>query len=119
VRKTTAGALRLGALRLDEPHGRSLRRLADRLGIGHVVLLPLHERLHVGGRDEPRLVAQGGELAGPVMGAGAGFHRDHATGLSGEEAQQLVSSEDNGAGRIGPMRLEHRLRQIQADRANF
>ena len=47
--------LRLGALRRDEPHGRPLRRFADRLRIGHVVLLPLHERLHIGRRNQPRL----------------------------------------------------------------
>ena len=45
----TAGLLLL-ALDRHEPHRRPLRRLADRLGIGRIVLLPLHERLDVGRR---------------------------------------------------------------------
>jgi len=32
------------ALDRDEPHGRSLCRLADRFGIRRIILLPLHER---------------------------------------------------------------------------
>jgi len=46
------------ALHGHEPHGRARSRFRDRLGIGHVVLLPLHERLHIGRRDQPRLVAK-------------------------------------------------------------
>ena len=46
------------ALLLDEPQVRSQRRLGDRLGIVVVVLLPLHERLDVDRRDDPRLVPQ-------------------------------------------------------------
>ena len=33
-----------------ETHGRPLRRFADRLGIGSIVLLPLYEWLHIGRR---------------------------------------------------------------------
>jgi hypothetical protein len=85
-------ALRLRALRAHEPHGRPLRRLADRLGIGHVVLLALHERLHVRWRDQAGLMTQGGDLPGPVVGARTGFHRHNAPRLGGEERQHLVSS---------------------------
>jgi hypothetical protein len=52
------GALSLGALGGDEPHRGPLGRLADRLRVGHVVLLPLHERLDVGRRDQPHLMAE-------------------------------------------------------------
>src|SRR3712207_8452026 len=51
-----------------------LRRLGDRLRIGHVVLLPLHEWLNIDWRNEPGLVPQRGDLASPVMSAGASLH---------------------------------------------
>jgi hypothetical protein len=41
-----------------EPHARTLSRLADRFGIGGIVLLALHERLDVSRRDQPHLVAK-------------------------------------------------------------
>lgn len=49
--------LRLG-LRGDKAHGRSQRRFRNRLGIGRIVLLPLHERLHIPRRDQPDLMTQ-------------------------------------------------------------
>ena len=39
--------LRLGLYR-HKPHRRPRRRFRNCLGIRHVVLLPLHERLHIG-----------------------------------------------------------------------
>ena len=45
----TAG-LRRRTLHRHKPHRRPLRHLADRLSVGSVVLLPLHERLDVFGR---------------------------------------------------------------------
>ena len=57
---------------------RSQRRLGDRLGVVVVVLLPLHERLHVDRRDDPRLVAELAQGAADEMSAEAGFHADHA-----------------------------------------
>jgi len=53
----------LRALARYERRRRALRRLADRLRIGHVVLLPLDEGLHVRRRDQAGLVTQGGDLA--------------------------------------------------------
>ncbi len=78
------GLLRL-ALHGDEPHGRALGGLADRLGIGHVVLLPLDERLHVGRRDQPHLVAELADRASPVVRARAGLHGDKAAGLTAKK----------------------------------
>ncbi len=51
-----AAGLLLFVLHRREAHARPLRRLADRLGVGRVVLLPLDERLDVGRRDQPRPV---------------------------------------------------------------
>ena len=64
------------ALHGHEAHGRPLGGLADRLGIRHVVLLALDERLHVGRRDQPHLVAELADRAAPVMRARAGLHGD-------------------------------------------
>ena len=49
---------RLSALHGHEAHGRALSGFVDRLGVGHVVLLALDERRHVGWRDQPYLVAE-------------------------------------------------------------
>ena len=57
TRKTLAAPLRFFALHRHEAHVRSLRCFADRLRISSIVLLPFHERLHVGGRDEPGVMA--------------------------------------------------------------
>jgi hypothetical protein len=46
--------------------------------IGHVVLLPLYERLHVGGRDQPDAAAEIADRSAPVVSARAGFHRHDA-----------------------------------------
>ena len=94
-------ALRRRALGRDEAHRRPLRRLADRLRIGHVVLLPLHERLDVSRSDQLGLVAQRTDLARPVVGAGAGLHRHQTARLAGEKGQHLISpqllADDNAA----------------------
>ncbi len=51
---------RLLSLALDgnEPHGRPRRCFRNRLGIRHIVFLALHQRLHIGRRDQPHLVAE-------------------------------------------------------------
>ena len=59
--------LLLFALHRHEPHVGALRRFANSLGIDRVVLLPLHKRLYIGGRDQPNLMAKLAELTSPVM----------------------------------------------------
>src|SRR5215203_4371690 len=81
------------ALHGDEPHGRTLGGFADCLGVGHVVLLPLDERLHVGRRDQPHLVAELADRASPVMRTRAGLHGDKAAGLARKERQYLLAPE--------------------------
>ena len=51
----------------DEPHGRTRHRLADRLGIGSVVLAPFDIRLHILRRHQLHVVPQRDQLARPVM----------------------------------------------------
>jgi hypothetical protein len=106
-----------------EAHARPLGRLADRLGIGHVVLLPLHIRLDVGGRDQPHRVAQLAELTCPVVRPGTGLHRHHARLLGSEELHHLGPrqplAEHHSARRVRPMRLKDVLREIQPNRASL
>ena len=115
--------LRLRTLALNEPHRRALRRLADRLRVSHVVLLPLHERLHVRGRDEPRIVAQSSDLAGPVVRARASLHRHDAPWQRREEHQNLVTpqllAQDRVTAPVRAVNLENRLGQIDADCADL
>src|SRR6476619_6822877 len=67
VRNTKTRRLLPFALHRHEPHAGALRRFADRLGIDRVVLLPLHKRLYIGGRDQPNFMAKLGKLTGPMM----------------------------------------------------
>jgi hypothetical protein len=52
--------------------------LRDRLGVVVVVLLSLHEGLHVDGLNDPRLVAKGAQGAADEVRAQAGLHADDA-----------------------------------------
>lgn len=72
-------ALRLFALHRHETHRRTKGGLADRLGIGRILLLPLDEGLEIGGWDQPHVMAQLADLATPEMRTTTGFHRNDAT----------------------------------------
>ena len=115
--------LRLSALALHKPHRRALRRFTDRLRVSHVVLLSLHERLHVCRRDQLRVVPNCGELARPIMSAGTRLHRHNAPRQGREERQHLVPpellAEHDPAARIRTVNLKNRLGQIDADCANL
>jgi len=88
--------LLLFALHRHEPHARALRRFADRLGIDRIVLLPLHKRLYIRGRDQPNFVTKLGELTGPVMRSTTCLQPYRATRLGREEIQQLSSADSLG-----------------------
>src|SRR6476619_5597844 len=90
--KHQARRLLLFALHRHEPHARALRRFADRLGIDRIVLLPLHKRLYIRGRDQPNFVTKLGELTAPVMRSTTCLQRYRATRLGREEIQQLSSA---------------------------
>src|SRR6185437_12912238 len=54
-------------LRRHKPHVGPPHRLADRFGIGAIVLLPFDIRLDVGRRDQPDLMTESLQLARPVV----------------------------------------------------
>ena len=71
----------------DKPHGRPRCRFGDCRRIGGIVLLALHGRLHIGGRDQPHVMAQLADLADPAVGAGTSLHRNNAARLRCKEVQ--------------------------------
>ena len=81
----SARSLARTVLEGDEPHCQARRCFRDRLGVGRTVLLPLHKGFHIGLWDQPNIVTQSGDLALPVMRAGAGLHRNDAGRMIGEE----------------------------------
>ena len=82
---------RLLLCRLDrhKSHRRALNRLANRFGIGRIVLVALDVRLHVLRRHQPHLMAQRAELARPVMRRCTRFQTDHTAWNAAEERQHL------------------------------
>ena len=118
-------AIRLLLLGLDrnEAHARSLHSFTDGLSIRRIVLLPLDEWLDVGWRHQSNGMTQFADFSCSVVRAGTGFHRDDTGRLCREKADELPASnalaEQNLAGGIGPMRLEHVLRDVQPDRGNL
>src|SRR6516225_1119314 len=88
---------------LHEAHRRPLRRLADRLRVRCVVLLPLHKGLYIGWWNKQNFVTQAGKLAAPIMRRRASFHRNSARRLSCKELQdsspaQSLSKHDCAGG---------------------
>lgn len=79
----------LRALHLHEAHRRPGHGLADRLGVGGIVLLPLHIWLHIARRYELHLVAQRAELTGPIVRRSASFDADQARRQLGKKRQDL------------------------------
>ena len=61
---------------------------SDCLGVSMIVLLTLYERLHIGSRDQPRLMPKRPGNPPPVMGRSAGFHRHNARFLCRKQLKQ-------------------------------
>ena len=116
-------SLLLLALHRNKAHVRTLRCLADRLGIGNIILLPLHERLHIGRGDQPNIMANPHQFARPVVCAAASLQRHQASGLILKEPQHLPArypaAEQLLTSRVCAMRLKHILCDIQAYRCNL
>ena len=53
-------------------------RLADRFGVGRVVLVALDVSLHVFRRHQPNLVTELRQLTRPIMRRGTGLHANEA-----------------------------------------
>jgi hypothetical protein len=75
----------------DKAHRGPAHRLADRLGIGRVVLVAPHVGLRIGRRDQPHVVTQLGDLARPIVRRRARLHPDQAWRQLGKERQNLPS----------------------------
>src|SRR4051794_16005362 len=115
--------LRLLTFHGHEAHGGPLGGLADRLSIGHVVLLSLDERLHVRRRDQLHRVAELGDLAPPVMGARTSLQGHRAGRKCCEERQKLGAAQllakDNSSRAVGSVQLKEVLGEIQSDGAHL
>lgn len=113
-----AGLL-LGCLRLHEPHVRPRHCLADRLGVGGIVLLPLDVELHVGRRHQSHRMAQRLELARPMMRRGAGLDPYEAGRQLLEERQHMappqLAADQHIARRIDAVDLKHRFGDVETD----
>jgi hypothetical protein len=115
--------LLLDALDRHEAHVRPAHCLADRLGIGRIVLVRLDVGLDELRRHQPDRMPEALERAAPVMGARTRFHADQARRQVPEERCQLLTPElpaQHGlASRINPVHLKHVLRQINTDGCNI
>ncbi len=113
-------ALLLDALNRHEAHVRPQRRFADCLGVACVGLVALHERLHIGGGHETRLVPERADDARPMMRRAAGLHDDQAARQRGEVFFHPLAPQprrDHLLSRgVDPVNLEDVLRDIQSDR---
>jgi hypothetical protein len=82
-------------------------------------LFVLTKGLHVLGRDEPHLVAEGLQLPRPVVRARAGLDADQAGRQPGEERGDLAApqppAQDAAARGVGAVRLEDVLGDVEAD----
>jgi hypothetical protein len=111
------------ALYGHEAHRRALRGFTNGLGVSSSILLPLDEGLHIGGRDEPHLVAQLADLAASVVGTAARLHRHNTGPQLAEEGQHLIPSQLlaqlRSPERVRPMDLKNILRQVEPNRGSI
>jgi hypothetical protein len=115
-------ALPLGALDRHQAHGRPGHRLADRLSVGRIVLLPPGVSLHVRGRHQLHLVPERAQLAGPEVCGCAGLHPDPAGRQSSEKSEhfgspQLLPDGDLASG-VNALDLKDVLGEVETDRDN-
>ncbi len=119
--KNQQGLLLL-ALDRYEAHGWPLHRLADRLGVGPIVLATLDVGLHVARRHQTHLMTELADLARPVVCAGTGLDADQAGRQVGEEFEHLAAAKLSGDERlamgIDAVHLEHGLGKVEADRGH-
>ncbi len=107
-------------LHSHKSHGRARRRLADRLRVRRIVLLPLHIRFDVDRRDQSHRMAEPADLPAPMVRATARLHRHRAAWLRSHKVQQLrpaqLLTERNRPVRPRTVHLKAVLRQIDPDR---
>ena len=103
------------ALLLDKPQIRSQRCLGDRLGIVVIVLLPLHERLDVDCRNDPRLVPQRAQHPADKMRAQASFHADDARRQLFEDVAETQSLDPPSEGNLSVGSDADEVKYVLAD----
>ena len=117
------GCLLLLGLHHDDAHARPLCRLADRLRIHRIVLVPLYERLDVSGSDQSDLMSHRPQLASPMMYTTARLQSHQAARMSSEEVEQLSArdpaTEHRSTGSIGAVRVKNMLGDIETDGGNL
>ena len=100
-----------------------MRGLTNRLGMGHVVLLPLHERLHIRWRNQSDLVAKPTKFVPSMMRTATSLDGDDALERLGEERKKLVTSEllaqYNCTMAVSAVHLKNVFRQTQPNRGNL
>ena len=110
-------------LHSHKAHGRPRRRLADRLRIRRVVLLPLDVRFDVDRWDQSHRMAETADLPAPMVRAAARLHRHRAAWLRSHKIQQLrpaqLLAERNRPIRPRTVQLKAVLRQIDPDHVNL
>src|ERR1700688_2525676 len=112
-------ALLLRRLRRYETHVGSGDRLADSLGVSHVILLPFNIGLHVSRRHQPNGMAERLKVARPMVRRGASLYATQAWWQFLKERQdgaplQLAANHHLAAG-INSVHLEDRLGDIETD----
>src|SRR4029077_14705273 len=94
-------------------------RLADSLGVGSIVLLPLDVRLHVGRRHQTHRMPQRFELARPMMRRSTSFDADEARRQPLKEWQNVpaleLTANDYTTCRVNSVDLKNRLGDIETN----
>src|SRR5262245_42584300 len=117
------GSLLVSRLDRHKAHRRAPNRLADRFGIGGIVLVALDVRLHVLRRHQSYLVAKRAQLPRPVVRRRARLQANQTGRQSTEERLNLRTPKLLAKNRrslcIDPVHLKNMLRQVQSDRSNL
>src|SRR5271169_3439876 len=112
-------ALLLRRLGLNKAHRWPPHGLADCLGVGHVVLLPLDVGLYIGRRHQPHAVSERFELARPMMRRRTGFDTNQARRKLLEQRQNVaplqLPTDDHFAFRVDAVNLKNRLGDVETD----
>jgi len=115
--------LLLRGLHRHEAHGGPTHGLADRFGIGGIVLVALHVRLHVAGRHQPHVMPDRGDLTCPKVRSAASLHPYNTGRKSSEEGCDLAAAQTPAQhhlpGRVNSVQLENVLRDVDADSGNL
>jgi hypothetical protein len=112
-------ALLLGCLGRHEPHVGSGDRLANRLSVGCVILLPFDVGLYVSRRHQSHGMPKRLKLTRPMVGRGAGLYTDQTWRKLLKERPHVatlqLAADNHLANGINSVDLENRLGDIETD----